>query len=349
MKESAETRNLLLKYEQIIEENYKNIQTFLMSINELNSLFQAHLTVVNDLTGKASLAINAKLLCLDEEVSRLSLILKKEKLISNEMFGKNRRRIEACLKSIDEISLQTKRHFTHCEHNALLESSFIVNAKELPSLASVLRDCLSYTDFILPNQSVAAALNGNPDSLYLIKESDIYSLKRCVDLATSRLDEIHKKISDDITGLVSLKGHAHNEEVIDWIDDGPFAIQNVSRELKLTLSDFHEDATNNFEAIDILRASILDAFTDTQFQDVSRQQIEVVAKGLSLCGHYSVELSQALQVDKLNNLSTPNLKDEVIQVMQSSYTMESQRVTHANITGDGIPLEKSNHIVFEIF
>lgn len=349
IKEKASVRNLLLKNQELIEGNYKSLQFFLMSITELNGLFEAHLAAVNDSTEKASLAIIDKLLCVEVEASRLSLVLGNDKKIAEEMCDENSRRVEVCLQSINEIGFQMERYCVQREQDSMKERAIIIKAKELTFLASIMKDCLAYTDFMPPRQVIKDALNGNPEPLYLITEKDMHSLKKCVDVATFRIEEIAIQITDDLTVSASLPSYFESGSAINWMDSGKIAIQNIAKELKSVLTNRKDNTSNDYESIAIMRANILDALTHTQFQDISRQQIEVVAKGLGLCGRYSVELSQALDIDELEQVSAPNLKDEVIQILQSSYTMESQRVTHAKTTGDDIALEKASYPVFELF
>jgi hypothetical protein len=349
IKENANISCLLLKHQELIENNYKSLQLFLKSITELNGLFEAHLAVVNDSTEKASLAIIEKLLSVDVEVNRLSSVLQIEKLNLKEIHDENRQRMEACLKSINSFNEQLTFFFSQREQDSVLENSAIIKAKELPSLTGIMRDCLAYTDFILPTQVAEVALNGNPEPFYLITAKDVHSLKKCIDIATFRIEEISTQITDDLAKSIISKGYFKNKEVVNWLDAGPIVIQNISRELTSAIESSNISTFSSYDSIDIMRASILEALTHTQFQDVSRQQIEVVAKGLGLCGHYSVQLSQALCDIDLEPVSAPNLKEEVIQILQSSYTMESQRVTHAKSIGDGIALEKSGHPEFELF
>ena len=201
----------------------------------------------------------------------------------------------------------------------------------------------------MPTQTVEAALNGNPDALYLISANDMHSLKECVDLAAFRIEEIAIQIAEDLTGRGNFQHYAQCGEPFNLLDPTPITMQNLTNELKSTLANFNVSTNHNYESVAIMRANILDALTHTQFQDISRQQIEVVAKGLGLCGRYSGELAQALSIDELGQLFAPNLKDEVIQVLQSSYTMESQRVTHSENTGDAITSQKADQPTVELF
>jgi hypothetical protein len=105
----------------------------------------------------------------------------------------------------------------------------------------------------------------------------------------------------------------------------------------------------SYESFVDIRHTIIDVLSHTQFQDISRQQIEVVTKGLVLCAQYSNELASTLDIDNLEPLTAPNLQDETLRALRESYTMESQRIVHFKATGDKSALEAKKTEEIELF
>lgn len=105
----------------------------------------------------------------------------------------------------------------------------------------------------------------------------------------------------------------------------------------------------SYESFVDIRHTIIDVLSHTQFQDISRQQIEVVTKGLALCAQYSQDLAGILNIDNTEPLKTPNLQGESMRALRESYTMESQRIVHFNATGDKSALEADKSEAIELF
>ncbi len=103
------------------------------------------------------------------------------------------------------------------------------------------------------------------------------------------------------------------------------------------------------ESIIEMRHAIIDILSHTQFQDISRQQIEVVTKGLALCAQYSDEVAHILDSNNPEPLTTPNLQSESMKALRESYTMEAQRIVHFNATGDDSALDVAGRPAIELF
>ncbi len=105
----------------------------------------------------------------------------------------------------------------------------------------------------------------------------------------------------------------------------------------------------SYESFVEMRHTIIDILSHTQFQDISRQQIEVVTKGLALCAQYSDEVAHVLDANNPEPLATPNLQSESMKALRESYTMEAQRIVHFNATGDDSALDAVGRPTIELF
>jgi methyl-accepting chemotaxis protein len=104
-----------------------------------------------------------------------------------------------------------------------------------------------------------------------------------------------------------------------------------------TVTEFNDLSLRTQDSVQLIRSSVMEVLGQAQFQDIARQQIEQVQKGLALFSQRMEALSGTLVEGLTEPLDIAPLV-ELTKIMDNNYTMLPQRKTH-NATIGGKPTD----------
>ena len=86
----------------------------------------------------------------------------------------------------------------------------------------------------------------------------------------------------------------------------------------------------------------------TQFQDITRQQIEVGTNGLNLYGERIKSIAEQMERDPFSSPLISSI-EETVEHLRKGYTMQAQYVTDNQIYGHALPVNDPERPAIELF
>jgi methyl-accepting chemotaxis protein len=125
--------------------------------------------------------------------------------------------------------------------------------------------------------------------------------------------------------------------------------ERLTENLQSAVQELSSVAASASEATTLVRASLLESLGHVQFQDITRQQLEVIQQALSEC---AVRFN--LAADFVQNHSQAEFDfampegEQLLEQLRSRYTMTSQHDIHSDFLG-GTHEEDSSGPSIELF
>jgi len=154
-----------------------------------------------------------------------------------------------------------------------------------------------------------------------------------VESAALRIEESVAQVSNTVSDkLVSIVAQSRADSESNWFSTLASTMARSSQDFEHAVDELGEVSQHTHKAVHSIRSDILGVLGHTQFQDITRQQIELVKNGIELCGQRSGDVATRLSNDRFAPLDISPL-DDTMEAFRASYTMQSQRKTHHAIIG----------------
>ena len=310
---------------------------YLNSQEELGIITRAHLENVVSQTDSAAHEIITQAQEIDQSITNLVDILLSLRNESDTLASQSHSTIADNKESITRLHSYIENRKKDLENDYKSTQSLTENAKSMSSLVELIKDISDQTNLLALNASIEAARAGNEGRSFAVVAGKVRELSTRSEQAAS---QIGKAIADMSNHIEIHFGDKLNKQT--HAEENKLLIN-----LKLQLSGLEEgykrvDGLNNqiFERVgtsaDTVSLKITQLLSNIQFQDITRQQIELVVRAISATNEYINLLKPCIHRPErcVPACSVPNFN---LENVCKYYVMKKQRDIHYQVTNKNSP------------
>lgn len=320
--------NLTEKPTENLKGNLKKVQVLLASVSPLMELLQAHLSQTNGVTEAAALAIMERHTEIEAEATQLLASLEDSKERSSSLFDNAQTQIRQHLEAMDVYQRLRKQQI---QDDGSAIQIVVGQVAEMKPLTSLIRKVTMQTNILAFNAGILAAKAGGAGSGFTVVAEEMRKLAQQVETAAVCVEEsiatVSKTVEEKVTVMVAKDRTETEARLFSALIT---AMTSMSGDFKTAVGELHSVSQHTYGAVHSIHSAVLDVLEHAQFQDITRQQIEQVQNGLSLCDQRMVLVVQRLDGTLSEPLDIHDLTDD-LRAFRASYTMQAQLTTHHSV------------------
>jgi methyl-accepting chemotaxis protein len=309
----------------------------LKEIPRFNTVLTGQLHSVVEQTEKAAYDVTSRLVAIDEVVTDLNRFVRTAAEESSIMSGESQKQITRNEALITRLQDFIQFRIAETERDRIGNADAVKEATALQTLVDLIKNIAGQTNLLALNAAIEAARAGEAGRGFAVVADEVRKLSHETETAVKNINDGIAKVTRIIEGQFNDKiAHSTIDEERDSLNQ--FAQQLGSLgEGYASLIRHEQDLFENITGSSgKLSSMFMDTVASVQFQDVTRQQIELVITGIERLDIHAISLADVLargeivsREEAVRPLSAP--LDEV----NSSYVMDHQRNAHQTALGGG--------------
>lgn len=302
---------------------YGAVRDLLATSPRLAGLLEAHLKETEGASETATLHILETLQALNTQVDRLLNTLDRALFDSAELYNSSEQKIKESRRMMEE--LDDYKHQLDAEIQLAI-ASLGRQVEELRPFTDLIRDVTERTNVLAINASIEAARAGKAGNGFAVVAGEVRQLSQQVAVAADSIETTVQKVSSTVNQrLQAIADRLRTEDETEGLSHLAEALPRLSQDFHTSVEVFNRFAQETHDAVGEMRTSILEALTNAQYQDITRQQLEQVRKGLVQMTDSLRSAGTSLTEDHPVHITS---MDQIAEDLERTYTMLVQRRTH---------------------
>jgi methyl-accepting chemotaxis protein len=305
----------------------------LKQVQHFNEVMRGQLKGVIEYTEKAAFDIVSRLHTIDSVVTQLDQFVDATSSETTQLAHDSEARIARNQEVIAQMDSYIRERLQEAEQDQARVHQVVQEARTLETLVQLVKNVAGQTNLLALNAAIEAARAGEAGRGFAVVADEVRKLSTETENAVSKIshgissvaDSIHTQFEHKLSNVSLQKERALLELFSAQLNE---LGQNYEKLMRHEASVLGEIQSSSHQ----LTGMFMDAQASVQFQDVSRQQIEIVVQALSLLDEHANVLAARLHAHEDRNFTyTPIAKH--LETIYSTYVMEEQRANHQNAPG----------------
>ncbi|MBI5903270.1 MAG: hypothetical protein HZB84_07305 [Deltaproteobacteria bacterium] len=309
----------------------ERVLRFLGTQDELNSLARAHIENIVKETEAAAQRIIDRTQRISQSMGLFQDMIASSRTQSTTLSAGSSATITANKETIDELRgyIERRRQDVKNDHNTVI--TLADKAKSMIKLADILKEISDQTNLLALNAAIEAAKAAEHGRGFAVVADEVRKLSMHSERAASQIGEAMARMAGEIEAQFSKKLDQHNYEQEAGI------LANLEGQLARLGEGYEELNGLNNNITEQISASgrnvsknTLELLAGIQFQDITRQQMELVLKTLAEVGAYMGPLGRFVAGNPM--CADPSQFPEFdVDSIANHYVMEKQRDIHNKV------------------
>lgn len=302
---------------------------------DVNRLTHAHLDQIVQETDAAASSIIGQAQNIDQGMDGLNNMLSELNAQSQSLSAESSATITANEQTITGLNRYIDKRIAEVKKDYEIVMALAEKAKSMSSHVELLKEISDQTNLLALNAAIEAARAGEHGRGFAIVAGEVRKLSAQSEAAANKIGNAIIQMADDIETQFSNKlNWRTNKEESNLLSSMEGQLGKLGQSY-IQLNDMNgmilERVRGSSEEVS---SRVLELLANIQFQDITRQQLELVKKTISHTSDYCENLRQCMDVTE-KCVVPCKLPEFDLEELHKHYVMESQRDTHNDVVKQG--------------
>ncbi|NHC06936.1 methyl-accepting chemotaxis protein [Azonexus fungiphilus] len=324
---SSEQEQAASKFSDV-ESVSEEVARELENVSRYNEVLRKQLDGIVAATERAAYDITERLQAIDTVVARLDAFVAETTRASSELAASSEHDIQDNQALIARMDSYIRNRIEEAVRDQKRIEQIVDEARGLGALVKLVKDISGQTNLLALNAAIEAARAGEAGRGFAVVADEVRKLSTETDTAVSKINAGINNVADSIRQQFEDKLQSSNVEA------ERAALTEFSSQLGSLGAGYQQLLDHDLNVLRTVREAssdlakmFMDVLATVQFQDITRQQIEIVANALTKLDEHAANLAQRIKEAENPDFRYTPLAEHLDE-LYGKYVMDAQRLSH---------------------